>query len=356
MDLVQESISGAYIGVTPAFLQEFKIIESNPNFDVFDSNDGSRRFIAVTTSRIADDEDISAGRFGIDFNRAKPEFDEAIAYGASLNQGSMWMSNIAFAAFNEEEYQRKASAWESFYSYIFDSTPQTVWVAPHSGSVAKCSDSQLLDPHVMTDTGTAGVAAFCAFNDSSMVTERLMIAVHSTGFLGAVLNLGDFGIADGKKMEMLTEVIESKYRDSVQIFAGELVEDFRNKTLAYIENIRNQHNTLDPKQLYDLSADDSFTMRLYEMGLRLYGQEIREYSIDEFRQALINLERVDVPVMSTNYLFTGRNVGALLGLQEKKEQDLLDSAVQIECARVYAAKDPELVSKIILDVRNGLFS
>jgi hypothetical protein len=41
MKLVAENTYGAYIGATPAFLQEFKIIESNPNFDVFDSNVGN---------------------------------------------------------------------------------------------------------------------------------------------------------------------------------------------------------------------------------------------------------------------------------------------------------------------------
>jgi hypothetical protein len=356
MALVSENTHGAHIGVTPAFLQEFEIVESNPNFDVFDSNDGSRRFIAVKASRIADDEDVSVGRFGIDFNRAKPEFDEAIVYRASLNQGSMWMSNIAFAAFNEEEYQKKAYVWESFYSYIFDAIPKTVWVAPHSGSVAKSPDNSLLDPHVMTDTGTAEVAALCAFNDKIVAAKRIMIAVHATGFLGAVLNLGDLGVADANKMEMVTKAVESKYHEKVQILADEFIEDFRSKTLVYIENIQDQHKTLDPEQLDGLSADDAFAIRLYERGLRFYGQQIRRHNVDEFRQALTNLVQVDVPVISTNYLYTGRNVGMLLGLQEKKAQGLLDSAIQIECARVYSARDPKLVSEIVLDIRKAFFN
>ena len=46
----------------------------------------------------------------------------------------------------------------------------------------------------------------------------------------------------------------------------------------------------------------------------------------------------------------------MLGLQKKIDQGLLDSAVLIECARVYIARDPELVSDIVLDVRNELFA
>ena len=47
MKLVYEDEHGAYLGVTPEFLRGFKTIESNPHFEVFDSFDGRRRFIAV---------------------------------------------------------------------------------------------------------------------------------------------------------------------------------------------------------------------------------------------------------------------------------------------------------------------
>ena len=132
MKLVNEDEHGAYLGVSAEFLREFITKESNPNFEVFDSQDNQRRFIAVKSSRVPDDEDLAAGRYGIDFHRAKPTLKEAIQYRAELPhalESRKWLTNIAFAATNKEEYDRKSSVWENFYSYIWGSTPQTIWVS-----------------------------------------------------------------------------------------------------------------------------------------------------------------------------------------------------------------------------------
>ena len=134
MKLVYEDEHGAYLGVTPEFLRGFKTIESNPHFEVFDSFDGRRRFIAVKCSRIPDDENAAEGRFGIDFNRAKPTLQEAIEYADGLPNSYLWQDNIAFAAAGVSEYEKKSSVWDSFYSHIWGTVPQTVWVAPHSGN------------------------------------------------------------------------------------------------------------------------------------------------------------------------------------------------------------------------------
>lgn len=355
MKLVCEDEHGAYLGVSKEFLKEFILKESNPNFEVFDSKDKYRRFIAVKSSRIPDDQDLAAGKYGIDFNRAKPELKEALQYGIELTDGFKWLSDIAFAALNEEEYERKSSIWEDFYSYIWDLTPQTVWIAPHSGSVNRAPDDLLLYPKTMIDTCTAGVAASCAFNDRNTALKRIMIAIHATGMLGAVLNLGDFGVADEEKMDIVAKKIELKYHERAQSLADKFKHDFCSKTINILENINKKRETLDPEKLDNISYDEAFNVRLYVKGLRLYGLKIKEFTIMEFKQALQNLSKIEVPVISNNYLHTGRNVGKLLKLSKKIELGLLYSALNIECSRIYIANDPELISNMILDVKNELF-
>jgi hypothetical protein len=353
--LVYEDEHGAYLGVNAEFLKEFVCKESDPNFEVYDSRDGHRRFIVVKSSRMPDDQDLTEGRYGIDFNRAKPELREALRYGAELPHGYKWLGDIAFAAQTKDEYERKSLTWDNFYSYIWDLKPQTVWVAPHSGSVNRAPDDILRFPKLMIDTCTAGVAALCAFNDRSQTSKRLMIVIHGTGHLGAVLNLGDFGVVDEEKMNTIAKNLEGKYRQKTKILADEYKQDFFVKTMKMLEHIRNKRGTLNPEELRLASMDDSFTVSLYIKGLRFYGQEIKEFTFTEFKEAIQSLSKIEVPVILNNYFYTARKTGQRLKLSEKIEQGLLHSALNIECAKLYMAREPELVSNIILDVKNELF-
>ena len=353
---VYEDQYGAYLGVRPELLKRAVPTEIDPNFEVYDSLDGQNRVIAVKSSRLPDDEDLDKGKFGIDFNRAKPEFHQALQYGDELPQGYEWLHGVAFAAKTDAEYERKSSAWDSFYSYVWGTTPQTVWVAPHSGSVERASDDVLRFPKLMIDAFTAGVAFRCALKDKSKPSRRVMIAVHSTGHLGAVLNLADFGILDEQKVSAAAKKMEAKYRERTQIRADAFKQDFYDTTIKVLENIKNRRGTLTPEELDDVSYDDSVTVKFYVKGLRLYGQEINEFTPGGFAEAIENLHEIQVPVISNNYFYTGRNVGRLLKLSEKIAHGLLDSAIVIEGSRFYMAKDPELVSDVILDVKEELFS
>ena len=146
MKLIYEDEHGAYLGVKKEFLKRFVLQESNPNFEVFDTKDNQQRFITVKSSRIPDDEDLPSGRYGIDFNRAKPTLQEALQYKAALPSGYQWAGDIGFAAGSATEYNKKSVVWESFYTYIWGVTPQTVWVAPHSGSVNRPPDDTIVSP------------------------------------------------------------------------------------------------------------------------------------------------------------------------------------------------------------------
>ena len=358
MKLVNENEYGAYLRVNAEFLEEFTSNEINPNFEVFDSQDNTRRFIAVKCSRLPDDQDITKGRYGVDFHRVKPELKEALQYGDELPralENIKWLNNMAFAARNKEEYQRKSSVWEHFYSYIWGLTPKTIWVSPHSGNVARLSDDILPYPKLVIDSFTAGVAALCAFNDKNKVSKRIMMSIHSSSFIGTVLELGGFGLIDEEKLAVVVKKIEMEYHERAQILADEHKRDFFLTATRWLEHIKKKRGTLKPEELSNSSTTDRRRVELIEKGLRLNGQEIREFTLEEFKQALKSLDKIEVKVISSNYLFSGRHVGKTLRLSEMIGQDLLHSALQFECSKPYLAKQPELISNMILNIRNELF-
>lgn len=358
MELVYEDEYGAYLGVNAEFLQEFVLKESNPNFEVFDSRDSDRRFIAVKCSRLPDDQDLLKGRYGIDFHRAKPKLEEALQYGAELPYAlgsTKWLANMAFAAITREEYDKKSSVWENFYSYIWSSRPQTLWVTPHSGNITRIPDDILPYPKDEMDSFTAGVAASCAFNDRSKATRRVMISIHGFGYLAAILDLGGFGIIDEEKLAAVAKKIEIKYHERAQNLADEYKQDFFLRATRGLEHIKNKKGTLNPGESDFTSTTAGRRVGFIVKGLKLYGQEIIEFTLEEFKEAINGVNKMEVPVISGNHLFPARQVGNLLGLSEKIQKGLLHSALQVECSRLYLAKEPELITSIILDIKNELF-
>ena len=358
MKLVDEDEHGAYLGVNAEFLKEFVPKKSNPNFEVFDSRDNHSRFIAVKSSRLPDDQDLLAGRYGIDFHRAKPELKEALQYGDELPyalESMKWLANTAFAALTEEEYDKKSSTWESFYSYIWGLTSKTIWVTPHSGKVARVPDDILPYPKLVMDSFTAGVAASCAFNNRNKVSKRLMISIHSSSFLGTILELGGFGIVDEEKLASVAKKIEMKYHERAQILADEHKQNFFLTATRWLEHINNKRGTLNPEELNHTSTTDRRRVEIIVKELKLYGQEIREFTLEEFKEAIKNLNKAEVQMISSNYLFPASHTGKLLDLSEKIGHGLLHSALQIECSKSYLAREPELITNMIFDIKSELF-
>ena len=354
MKLVCEDELGAYSGVRPEFLKKFVPVEINPNFEVYDSKDGNNRFIASKCSRVPYDEDLAAGRFGMDFFRAKPTLKKALKYGAVLPYGYRWNVTIAFAAQSKEEYAKKATVWDSYNSFIWGKAPQTVWIAPHSGNVNRPPDEILFDPKMWMDNFTAGVTALCAYQDSRKPEKRNVVYIHRTTTFGAVINLGGLGMLDEVRLNVAAEKVERKYHGKVQYLANDFKNDFKEMIIRLFEHLLNRRGTLDPEQLDNVFDDHSFTIRLMTRGLKSYGQEIKEYTPKAFERALASLGKIDMQVASTQLPLMKKS-GINLKISEKVEQGLLSSAFGVECARTYLGRDPELVANIILDVKNELF-
>jgi hypothetical protein len=197
---------------------------------------------------------------------------EALKYAEGLPlalESRKRLGNIAFAATTEEEYERKSSVWESFYSYIFGLSPKVIWVAPHSGNVTRVPDDILPYPKLEIDAFSAGVAASCAFKDRRKASGRVVISIHGNGYLETILDLGGFGILDERKLNLAANKIEMKYHEMVQNLASEYKQDFATCAMRRLEHIKDKRGILNSKELRHISTADKYDMGNIVKGLKL---------------------------------------------------------------------------------------
>jgi hypothetical protein len=356
MKLVNEDKYGSYLGVCREFLNEFAPVEKNPNFEVYDSKDGRNRFIAVKSSRLPDDDAKDSVRFGINFHRAKPSQSEAKMYYDAIVRkviSQQTLGKFAFAAATPEEYTEKSAVWDSFYSYVWDTRPQMLWVTPHSGDVNRKPDIHFPYPKMELDAYVAGVAARCAYRDSVKVKQRTMISIHSHNWFNSVADLGDFGINDAAKLKSIVTTIERKYSDKVQALADKCRQDEAHKVINWLEHIFKARGIIHPAHLPPEGIEQD-VLKNATTGLRLYGIEIKRFTLEEFKDAFQSLKNTKVRVISCNHLFSGQMISRQLKIAEKINQGLLDGALQIEFMKFYLKHAPELMADIILDVKQEL--
>jgi hypothetical protein len=355
--LIDENEYGAYVKVRPEFLVNFTLKESNPNFEVYDSKDGRNRFIVVKCFRMPDDEDIAAGRYGINFHRTKPKYEEAVRYRQEFPK-SIWSQQVinvfAFSAADESEYQSKSAVWDKFYSYVWGEGPQVIWVTPHSGATTRKPDFYLPYPQLETDNYVAGVAARCAADNRETVSKRTMVSVHSHNWHGAIFDVGGFGVTDIDKLTALAATIEDKYHHKVQHYADECLKDSYLRIIKWLTFIDTLRGTLNPQDLDQKSFLDKLIVGNICKGLKLYGVEITKYTLDEFKAAFDSLRGKKIKVISCNHIFPAELIGQILDLKGKISNGQLNKALQIECMKFYLCNNPGLMSEMILDIVKGL--
>ena len=372
VDLVREDEYGSYLGASPEFSRWFDQVEADPNFDVFDR--GPVRLVVAKCSRVADDEAPEQGRYGIDFHRAKPVFDgpseftyyregrpfpvNARSYAAELPDSlkdTAFTGNIAFAARTADEYGRKAGVYDRFYDYVFGAEPRTVYVVPHTGRVSREPDEVQPDPKFNIDSWAAGVAVLCALRDPGG-PGRYMVSIHANGYLGAVVDVGDFGLLDPAQLQRAVSRVCRKYRPRIHSLSTRLKEELFKRSMGKIRDVWAIRGTLHPERLGQISPLDRFEVEKLAKCLRHYGGRIEHYTLREFEEALSHfLQGAELKAVAINRVFSGRKTSRLLGLPQKVKWGLLNAAVQIECSKIYLEKEPELMAQIILDLRRELW-
>jgi hypothetical protein len=355
-ELVFQNSHGAYVGPTPELLAEFICTEDTPNYDVFDGY--CVRLLLGKCSRLADDEDVAAGIYGIDFNRGLPSLKDAMAYASALPlaiKNRDFVGNFAFAAGTEEDYKRKLDVYSQFYSHIYGREPRLVYVVPHCGDVRRTADNLLPFPEHELDSWAAGIASLCARNHSGGVTRRIMVSIHSHYFPGPVIDVGDLGLLDTERLDDVVRKLENSYHDRLQTHRVKYAQDVADVLMALLAHIVQEYGTMEIDRLQQLSSQDRYRVQYVDKGLQLHGITVRDQTLDGFQDALSRLSLTEAIGVGNGCLYSGRYVSKQLGLEDKVSSGLLDGAVQIEISRPYAKAEPVLVSQIISELVSAYF-
>jgi len=351
VQLIEQNEYGAFLKASLKFTTGYPCIEDNPNFSVFQGNQVS--LVIAKCSRVAGDDDIENGRYGIDFHRSLPSFQQARQYAENLPQALMdrkYTNNYSFSAQDRKEYLLKKQAYDSFYSYIHGTHQGTVYVVPHCGDVHYQPDNILPRPKLEIDSWTAGLGAICVNNTDPKNNDRIMVSLHSNGYLGAAIDIGSFGLPDYSRLVEIANNLNQRYQHKMQRFAEEYYLNFLARTKRGIKRIWKRFGTLHPTKLKVKSRIVSSYLANISNGLNYYRQNLQDYTEDEFLEAFLAIQQCEVPAVSVDTIYSGKHVGNLLNLQQKIESGVLDGAIQIECAKVYLNRELELMAQIILDL------
>jgi len=355
-ELVFQNSHGAYIGPTPELLVGFSYTENSPNYDLFDGD--CVRVLLGKCSRLADDEDVMGGMYGINFHRAMPSQKDAMAYAQVLPlalKNREFVGNFAFAARTVEEYKRKRDTYLRFYSHIYDREPRIVYVAPHCGDVRRPADNLLPFPEQELDSWTAGIVALCAQMHSCKVTQRIMVSIHSHYFPGPVIDVGDFGLLDTARLDTIVRKLENKYRDRLQTHREKYAREITDRLIARLAHIAQKHGTMEVGKLQQVSSQDRYDVQYATKGLQFYGIDVRDRTLEGFGDALSKLSLKEAIGIGLNCIVSGRYVSKLLGLEDKVRSGLLDGAVQIEISKPYAREEPFLIAQIVSELVDAYF-
>jgi len=346
-------------------------VVETPNFDVFDGQ--GKRLLLGKCSRLPDDEDPGAGRYGIDFHRALPPFQEASAFTCNWGQGLMpvnayyyaqylpktlrfreFTANLAFAARNWEEYQAKCLVYEDFYRHVYGAPGATVVATPHSGEVRRPPDRYHPFPQSETDAWTSRVAVHC-LDGTPGDGKRLLISLHSTDYFGAFLDLGDFGLPQNRMLPVLTARLNRRFAPELAAQLPAYRDYLVPYTLARLRWMAERWGTLDPEALKTISTASRFEilslMRVLEKWLPPAGAVTLDWLARGLDSFFASPPR---ELITLNGVFSGRKTAGLLNLEENLRRAGFHTAVQVECSRFLAQHHTELIGSILLALEQDL--
>ncbi len=362
--MIVENQAGAYLGPGPRLLSEYRLITTNPHFDVLD-NDVSRLVLAKC-SRLPDDEDPAAGRYGIDFHRALPPFDGASGFTCDWGDGPIpvnalnfarflprtirfrqFTANLAFAAATPASYDAKRQVYEDFYQQVYGASQPLVVTTPHSGPVYRPPDDYHPFPESEIDAWTAGVASRLGCLRLKKI-RRLLLSLHSTDYFGALMDIGDFGLAPNTILPEIIGQLNCEFSEDL----AALSPSYRDHSIAYSQRRlqwkQNRWGTLNPDRLATISTASRFEVMMLD---KLTGEFIRpeeRFTYEGLRRGVEAYWAAGGQAdISLNGVFSGRKTAKLLNLEEKLPEAGFHTAIQVECSRFLARHFPETAAAII---------
>ena len=369
--MVKESAAGAYLSFSGHLGARARQVLKDPHFDVFDSQ--GTRLILGKCSRLPDDEDPGAGRYGIDFHRALPPFQDASGFTCDWGTGPIpvnaytyaqylpktlrfreFTANLAFAARTLEDYRAKFQVYQAFYRHIYQAPCPTVIAAPHAGEVRRPPDQYHPFPQHETDAWTSRVAVRC-LDGTPGEAKRLLISLHSTDYFGACFDLGDFGLPQNHLLPGLTNRLNQRFSGEIAM----LLPAYRDYLVPYtLERLRwmaKRWGTLDPKALLTISTASRFEILRLVQVLEPWLPSAATVTLDRLTRGLeAFFASPPLELITLNKVFSGRKTAGLLNLEENLQRHGFHTAVQVECSRFLARHHPGLAAAIIAAVEKGL--
>ncbi len=323
-------------------------VASDPNFDVFENR--GRRLLLGKCSRLPDDEDVSRGRFGIDFHRAMPPFTGPSGFICNWGEGDIevnaynyachlpralrfreFTGNLAFAARSLAEYQAKSRTYKHFYKHLYHGPFQVVIAAPHSGQVCRPPDIYHPFPLSEIDAWTARVG-IRSLNSEVLPAKRILISLHSTDYFGSLLDLGDFGLPQNAGLPKVLKTLRRRFAGAIEALLPAYHRHIVPYTLARVEWFEKKFGTLDPHRLAQISTAAGFELRSIRKVLENSGFQGETDTAAGLRQGLESFRRQPPQELITlNGIFSGRKTARLLNLATRLHQAGIHTAVQVEC-------------------------
>jgi hypothetical protein len=362
--MIIENQAGAYLGPEPELLSHYSLTEINPHFDVLENDD--TRLVLAKCSRLPDDEDPAAGRYGIDFHRALPPFDGDSGFTCDWGDGPIqvnalnfarflprtirfrqFTANLAFAAPSPATYQAKCQVYENFYQQIYGAGQPLVITTPHSGPVHRPPDDYHPFPESEIDAWTAGVAVRLG-RPQLKKNRRLLLSLHSTDYFGALVDIGDFGLAANGILPEIVGHLNVEFSDALAAVQPAYRDHIISYTQRRLKWKQNRWGTLHPEQLANVSTASRFEVMMLD---KLTGGFIRpeeRFTYNGFRRGLEAYWSGGGQVQtSLNGVFSGRKTAQLLNLAENLPRAGFHTAIQVECSRFLARHYPETAAAII---------
>jgi hypothetical protein len=362
--MIIENQAGAYLAPKPEILSRYQLTGTNPHFDVLDNQ--GMRLIMGKCSRLPDDEDPAAGRYGIDFHRALPPFDGDSGFTCDWGDGPIpvnalnfarflprtirfrqFTANLAFAALTQGAYEAKRRVYENFYREVYDAEQSLVVTTPHSGQVHRRPDDFHPFPESEIDAWTARVAVRLE-QPRSRRSRRLLLSLHSTDYFGAMVDVGDFGLDPNR---ILPEIIGELNVEFSKVLT-EIQPAYRHHIVSYTQRRlqwkQQRWGTLHPEQLAKISTASRFeVMTLDKLTAKFIRPEER-FTYNGLRRGLEAYWSAGAQAhISLNNVFSGRKTAGLLNLAANLEGAGFDTAVQVECSRFLAQYYPQTTAAII---------
>jgi hypothetical protein len=362
-EMIRESASGAYLGPCPETGVSWQVT-SEPNFDVFERN--RTRLILGKCSRLPDDEDVAQGRYGIDFHRALPPFQEASGFTCNWGEGDIavnaynyalclpralrfreFTANLAFAARDPEEYQAKSRTYQDFYASLYEAPSPVIIAAPHSGQVRRPPDIYHPFPHTEIDAWTARVGVRCLGRELSPA-RKMMVSLHSTDYFGSILDIGDFGLPQNDALSGVLEELRRRFAGAIQALMPAYRRHIVPYTLGRVEWFERKFGTLEPQRLARISTAAGFELRSIKKVLEAAGFQGEIGTAAGLRQGLESYWHLPpAELITLNGMFSGRKTARLLNLADQLNRAGIATAVQVECSRFLARHYPDLAADMI---------